>query len=151
MDGKELIKKYLKEARVMHLATSVNNKPWVCNVHFYADDDNNIYWISTEARRHSQEIAQNPNVAATIKVHEDKPDEMYVIGLSVEGTAELLTEEETKKIGPHYVKKLDKVSTLVEDILSGKNPHKFYRLKPTNFVLFDTLNFHDNPRQEFSV
>lgn len=135
----------------MHLATAVNNKPWVCNVHFFADDDFNFYWISTPVRRHSAEIAQNANVSATIKVHEDTPDEPYVIGISVEGTAKLLTDEETKVIGRYYIDKLKKVPTLVDDILSGKNPHKFYRLKPTNIVLFDTKNFLDNPRQEYSL
>jgi len=151
MDGKQLIKQFLKDARVMQLATVKDNKPWVCNVHFYADEENNLYWISTPARRHSEEIKDNANVAAAIKVHEDTPDEMYVIGISIEGTAELLTEEETKVIGRRYVEKLKKAPTLVEDILSGKNPHKFYRLKQTNIVLFDTKNFPDQPRQEYKV
>ncbi|MEK7571604.1 MAG: pyridoxamine 5'-phosphate oxidase family protein [Patescibacteria group bacterium] len=151
MDGKKLIQEYLKNARVMHLATSVNDKPWVCNVHFYADDENNLYWISTPTRRHSEEIAKNPNVAVTIKVHEDTPKEPYVIGLSLEGKAELLSEEETKEIGPKYIAKLGNIPTLAEDILSGKNPHKFYRLRPTNIVLFDTKSFPDNPRQEYKI
>lgn len=103
-DVKKLIKKYLQSKRVMHLATSVNNRPWVCNVHYYTDDDLNFYWISTLARRHSMEIEKNQNVAITIKVHEDTSDEQYVIGLSAEGKAELISEEDVKKTGPYYVK-----------------------------------------------
>jgi uncharacterized protein YhbP (UPF0306 family) len=151
MDLKNLIKQYLTEARVMQLASSIHDHPWVCNVHFYADDDLNLYWMSTEARRHSQEIAQNAHVAMTIKVHEDTPDEKYVIGLSAEGTAEVLTDAEIKEVGPKYSTKLDKDPNLVNDILSGKNPHKFYRFKVTKFVLFDTKNFPKDPRQELAV
>lgn len=151
MDAKALVKQFLKEARVMQLATSVDNKPWVCNVHFYADDELNIYWASAPARRHSEEIAKNPNIAATIKIHEDTPEEAYVIGISIEGTAKLASEEEAKKIAKAYGEKLGKSPTLIEEILSGKNPNKFYKLTQKNVVLFDTHNFPDNPRQEFHV
>ena len=27
-------------------------------------------------------------------------------------------------------------------------PHRFYRIKPTRIVLFDALNYPDDPRQE---
>lgn len=151
MDGKKLIQQYLKDARVMQLATVSTNKPWTCNLHFYADDEFNLYWISTLARRHSKEISENAYVSAAIKIHEDTQDEPYVIGISIEGTARLLTEHETKIIGEQYVAKLKKAPTLIEEILSGKNPHKFYLLKPTNIVLFDTKNFPQEPRQEYQM
>lgn len=151
MDSKKLIAQYLTESRVMQLATSIDDQPWICNVHFFADQNLNLYWMSTPARRHSQEIAQNSKVAMTIKVHEDTPDEKYVIGLSAEGIAELITNEEMQKIAPDYIKKLDKPPTLTEDILSGNNPHKFYRLRVAKFVLFDTKNFPNDPRLEINL
>ncbi|HSX09618.1 MAG TPA: pyridoxamine 5'-phosphate oxidase family protein [Candidatus Saccharimonadales bacterium] len=151
MDLKQRIKDYLSTSRVMQLATSSDNKPWACNVHFYADDELNIYWNSSQTRRHSQDIEQNPNVAITIKIHEDTPEEYYIIGLSAEGKASILTDEEIKKIGPSYIKKLNKEKTLVEDVLSGKNSSKFYLLKPEKFVIFDTKNNTGNPRQEFTL
>ena len=151
VDYKKTLHKYLKKARVMQLATSADNKPWVCNIHFYSDDNFNFYWISTLARRHSQDIEKNPSVAATIKVHEDTPEEPYVIGLSVEGKAELMTEKEAKKIAHHYKEKLDKPQNLIDDIFAGRNPHKFYRLQAEKFVLFDPKNFPDNPRQEYMI
>ncbi len=148
---KKLLHDHLKKARVMQLATSVNNKPWACTLHFYSDEDLNFYWISTPVRRHSQEIEKNPNVAIAIKIHEDTPTEKYVIGIAAEGIAELLSENEIEKIGNKYVDKLIKDPSILNDILSGKNPHKFYRLKATNIVLFDTKHFPDNPRQELQL
>lgn len=151
VDLKKLIKIYLENNRVLQLATSVNNKPWVCNVHYYTDKDLNFYWISTLSRRHSKEIELNMNIAVTIKVHEDTPNEQYIIGLSAEGKAELITEKKSKKIADKYKNKLGKQQSLIDDIFAGRNPHKFYRMKPENFVLFDTKNFPDNPRQEFKI
>ncbi|MGH7203754.1 MAG: pyridoxamine 5'-phosphate oxidase family protein [Candidatus Levyibacteriota bacterium] len=150
-DLKKRIYDILKTTRVMQLATTSDNKPWVCNVHFYADENFNIYWISTPTRRHSLDIEKNPHVAITIKVHEDKPDEQYVIGLSAEGTAERIVDQEVKNVINHYQEKLGKDKKLMSDILTGKNPHRFYRLKPTSFVLFDSKNFPENPRQEYKV
>ena len=151
MDLKKLIKEYLIETRVMQLATAVNNQPWVCNVHFYSDDDLHLYWMSTPARRHSQEIVENKKIAMTIKVHEDLPDEKYVIGLSAEGVAEILNDDELKIIGPKYVEKLEKDANLIDDILSGTNPHTFYRFRVSKYVLFDTINFPSEPRKELDL
>lgn len=135
----------------MQLATSVNNQPWVCNVHFYSDDDFNFYWVSMPTRRHSKEIEQNKQVALAIKIHEDNPEEKYVIGISAEGVAELIDNEEIEKIGDKYIDKLDKDPNLLSNILANKSPFKFYRLKTSNIVLFDVKNFPDNPRQEYKI
>ncbi len=150
-DLKKLIHDHLKSARVMQLATSVNHQPWVCTVHYYSDENMNLYWISTPARRHSQEIAKNQKVAVAIKIHEDTPSEKYIIGISAVGHATRMSKEEAEKIGSQYMSKLDKDPTLLKNILEGKNPHEFYCLKISKIVLFDTKNFSDNPRQEYNV
>ncbi|MES2971687.1 MAG: pyridoxamine 5'-phosphate oxidase family protein [Patescibacteria group bacterium] len=66
-DLKQLLKKYLASTNVMQLATSVDGRPWACTVHFYADDNFNLYWISTEARRHSQEIHLNSRTKRNLR------------------------------------------------------------------------------------
>lgn len=148
MELRELIKDYLKTARVLQLATSVNNQPWVCTVHFYSDDDFNFYWVSSPTRRHSLEIEQNPKVAVTIKIHEDNPSEKYVIGISAEGITELIPDNEIEEIGDQYLSKFGEKHETVKDILEGKNPHKFYRFVPSKIALFDVLNFPNDPKQE---
>jgi len=132
----------------MQLATSQNDQPWACTLHYYSDKDLNIYWVSTLERQHSQDIAKNPNVAAAILVHENTPEERYVIGLSIQGKAELIGEQVPEEIGKGYIQKLGRDSSLLSDIASGKNLHKFYKLTPSKIILFDSKNFSDNPRQE---
>jgi hypothetical protein len=102
-------------------------------------------------RRHSLEIEQNPKAAITVKVHEDTPEEKYVIGISAEGTTTLMEENEVGKIGRQYIAKLDKDPKLLDDILADRGPFKFYKFVPTKLVLFDVKNFHDNPRQEIDL
>ncbi len=147
----ELIREYLKTNNVIQLATCVDNKPWLCNVHFYADDDLNIYWRSTTERRHSKEIAQNPNVAAVIKVHENTPEENYIIGMSVEGTAELIAEATDHAVVDAYAAKHDKDSKAVIAMKDGTDTAKFYRITPKSFVVFSTRDFEGNPRVEWRV
>ncbi|HTB48544.1 MAG TPA: pyridoxamine 5'-phosphate oxidase family protein [Verrucomicrobiae bacterium] len=151
MQIEELIRDYLPQVKIMQLATSVNDQPWACTIHYYSDDSLNLYWISTVARNHSQHIKQNPKVSATILVHENTPEEKYVIGISIAGTAELIGQKVEEQIGASYVQKLGRDPSLISDIASGVNPHKFYRLKPSKIVLFDSKNFSDNPRQEWDL
>jgi len=148
MQPEELIKQYLGQVNIMQLATAVNDQPWACTVHYYADEDFNLYWVSKLEREHSQDIRENPKVAAAIVVHENTPEEPYVIGISVEGTAEMLDDKVGREVVEGYVDKHGKDSSM-SDIASGNNPHKFYRLKPSRIVLFDSKNLPDSPRQEW--
>jgi uncharacterized protein YhbP (UPF0306 family) len=132
----------------MQLATSVSDQPWVCTLHYYSDKDLALYWISKVDRKHSQDIERNKKVAAAILVHENTLEEQYVIGISIVGMAELIGERIDEKAGSGYIQKHAKDPSLLSDIASGKNPHKFYRLKPSRIVLFDSKNFPDSPRQE---
>lgn len=150
MDARELIRQHLSSGRIMQLATTDGTTPWACNIHYYADDDLNIYWISTETREHSKHIALNQNVAGVLMVHEDTPEEPYVIGVSIAGEAKLMPEI-VDEIGRAYTEKTGKSPEFFAQLTSGDNPHRFYRLKPSKFVLFDTKNFPQEPRQEVSL
>lgn len=150
MDLRELIKDYLKEAKLMQLATSVNNQPWICSVWFAADEDLNIYWFSSTTRRHSAEILKNPKVAAAIVLPhtpQDKPR-----GLQLQGVAELLKQKkDILKAQSIYEGRIFTRQTITELMNNKENPHKFYRIKPTKFILFDAVNFPENSRQEYKL
>jgi len=151
MDVKQLIQEYFKNTRMLQIATSSDGQPWNCTVYYVFDDDWNIYWISTPERRHSKEIANNPKVAGVIAFSQEPYPTDGVQGLQFEGLAEILSGEEEKKASKLYIEQLDREKTLLEDIRSGKNPHKFYRIQPTKFVLFDSVHFPDNSRKEISL
>lgn len=150
MNLKPLIQDYLQEARLMQLATAVGNKPWCCSVWFAADPDLNIYWFSGKNRRHSHEVLENHRVAGVIVLPQTPDDAPR--GLQFEGIVEKLSDpgdiETAKK---YYVGRIFP-SEKVEDLMaSAKNPHDFYRIRPTSFVLFDAVNFPENARQEYRL
>lgn len=147
---KQLIKEYLKEAKMMQLATSIDNQPWVCSVWFAADEDLNIYWFSSTTRRHSNEVLQNQKVAAAIVLPHTPKDPPR--GLQLQGIAEVLENQKDidKTISVYEGRIFPKES--INSLMQNKEkPHKFYRIKPTQFVLFDALNFGDNWRQEYNL
>lgn len=147
---KKLIEEYLKKAKLMQLATSVDNQPWVCSVWFAADNDLNIYWFSSTTRRHSNEVVKNQKVAAAIALPQTPEDPPR--GLQFQGTAELLTDQEDiDKAISIYAGRIFSKETIKEFMKNREKPHKFYRIKPTQFVLFDVVNFPDNSRQEYNV
>ncbi|MEX2007458.1 MAG: pyridoxamine 5'-phosphate oxidase family protein [Candidatus Levyibacteriota bacterium] len=149
MDVGKLVRDYLKEARMMQVATSKDNQPWVCTLYYASDDNQNIYWISKPDTRHSKELMANKKVAVAIPV---KFNTLTVVGLQVEGEAEEVSNlDEIKKYVKLYSDKFKRGEGWYQDFLLGKNEHKLYRINPKMFVLFDAVNFPDNPRQEIRV
>ncbi|QQR51792.1 pyridoxamine 5'-phosphate oxidase family protein [bacterium] len=151
-DLKSIITEYLAEAKMMQLATVSAGKPWICNVWFAADSDMNIYWFSATNRRHSLEIAADPHVAAAICLPRGSQDADRG-GLQIEGTGQLLTKpSDIAKATKHYLsRKIFNVSQVKNFMAHLDRPHRFYKLTPDLIVLFDTVHFPENPRQEFRL
>lgn len=150
MELTDLIKTYLQQARLMQVATAKDNQPWACSVYFAYDDKLNLYWISLPSTRHSEEIQNNEKVAGTIVLPHTPGDE--VRGLQFEGVAkELTTGEEFHHALDTYAARMEMKDERKKTIAEGKDGHNLYMIKPTLFVLFDTLNFPVNPRQELKL
>ncbi len=63
---KEVIEDTLRDGLVISLATSSHDNPWSCALLYCWDTDYNLYWLTKDTTRHSQDIAVNPHVAANI-------------------------------------------------------------------------------------
>lgn len=149
MKVQDLIIKYLDSAKQMQVATSVNNVPWAATVYYAVDNLHDLFWISKPDTRHSREIAINSKIAGTITIHQE-PNEP-VRGIQFQGVARQVTDpDEIRHLFLAYGEKYNALSA-VEDIISGKNPHHLYEIKPELFVLYDEVNFPTNPRQEWLV
>ena len=147
---KDLIRQYLREAKLMQLATSIDDQPWVCSVWFASDEDLNIYWFSSITRRHSNEVTKNHKVAGAIALPhtpQDKPR-----GLQFQGIAkELSNEKDIEKAIALFTDRIFPRELILKLIDSRDFPHRFYRISPTQFVLFDAVNFPDNSRREYNL
>lgn len=147
---RKLIDDYLKMATLMQVATANNNQPWACSVYFAHDDKLNLYWISLPIWRHSQELRANKKVAGTIVLPHTLGDK--VRGLQFQGVAkELHQKNEVKYALTFYTKRFHTSPKRVSAIIAGTDGHLCYQIKPSLFVLFDEVNFPDEPRQEYQL
>jgi uncharacterized protein YhbP (UPF0306 family) len=130
-----LIRNYLPNIIHLSLATCAGNKPWVCEVHFVYDDELNLYFISLPTRRHSEEIAKNPNVAGNIVVQHglgEKPQGIYF-----EGQAEMLEADENSAVYKEYIKRFSDREEFCKAELAKEDGHRFYKITVSDFYVFD--------------
>lgn len=147
---RKLIEDYLKEAKLMQLATSVGDQPWICSVWFAADSDLNIYFFSSLTRRHSQEITKNNKVAGAMVLPQTPADPPR--GLQFQGTVEMLeSQEDIDKAISVYADRIFSKEKIEEFMNNEEKPHKFYKVTVSQFVLFDGVNFPDNSRQTLDL
>lgn len=147
MDVEQAIRQYLPNVLHMSLATCADNRPWVCEVHFVYDDDLNLYFHSKLARRHSMEIAQNPNVAGSIV--EQHPLDMKPRGLYFEGTVSVY--EAIHENGPIYNLFRERLG-LSPDILREQlktAESKFYKITVSDWYVFDARE--SSPSQKYHL
>lgn len=134
LDVEKIVKEYIDKSLHMSLATVSGDKPWVCEVHFVYDDNLNLYWRSLASRRHSQEIAVNPNVAGNI-VRQHSLDD-YPHAIYFEGNAELLSDrKEQQKIFPLFQKRLGADESILDEAQKDDG-HKIYKITVENWYAF---------------
>lgn len=134
IDVEKIIREYIDKSIHMSLATVRDNRPWVCEVHFVYDDNLNLYFRSLKTRRHSMEIANNPNVAGNIvKQHslEEYPHAIYF-----EGTADILNNKtEQEKIFSKFHSRLNASKEIIDEAQKDDG-HKFYKITIDNWYAF---------------
>ena len=147
MDIEKTIRGYLPQVIHMSLATCTNDKPWICEVHFVFDDELNFYFRSTPQRRHSEEIAKNPNVAGNIVTQHFLGQK--VRGVYFEGVAEKL-ENVTKDYIAYqlYCQRFDTDEKILTEAEKDTG-HGFYKITVKKFALFD--GYESSPSQKHEL
>jgi len=147
MDVEKIIRDYIPGIVHMSLATSRNNKPWVCEVHYAYDNDLNLYFRSLASRRHSQEIADNPSVAGNI-VKQFALGEAG-IGVYYEGTAKRLPlgDEQTKAF--ETIKERLKAHDNILEEAKKPDGHQFYKISVSSWYVFG--GFDGQPSQKYEL
>ena len=148
LSPRDLITTYLAEAKIIQLATSKADQPWICSLHYGADEDGSMYWISKPTTRHSEDIASNSKVAVTIAVKAARP----LIGIQAEGTAAVIEDPEALSSAMEvYIKAQGTDRAFAEQIIAGTNEHKLYKFSPSRFSLFDEVTYSHQRPQEWVI
>ena len=146
MNIEQAIRDYVPQILHMSLGTCVDNRPWVCEVHFVYDDELNLYFRSLPSRRHSQEIAANPRVAGNIVTQHSA--DLKPRGVYFEGTAEMLTDvDEHHPVYALFCDRLARDSRILEE---AKDPEgtQFYKIIVNDYYLLDA---RDAPFQKYHL
>ncbi|MBL4644369.1 MAG: pyridoxamine 5'-phosphate oxidase family protein [Candidatus Pacebacteria bacterium] len=138
----ELLNEYLKDNRLMQLATVADGYPWLCNLYFVHDDDNNIYWTSAKIRRHSKELKADSRVAATILRDEDKKQALQITGDAFE-----VPLKDVEYVDKLYASKFGDKSRAAEVLANDPDGRAFWVLKPKLIEFWDEVNFPDAHKQ----
>jgi len=151
MDAKVLYTDYLIDIKLMQLATSRDEQPWLCNVWYVLNEDSgHFYFISRETRRHSEEIRDNPRVSCTFHKWFDGGLGEQGQALIVSGKARQLSPKECDKPYDLYAARYPKLLAFQskEATLDESGHHFFYEIVPEEIIWWDEVNFADQPRQK---
>lgn len=132
----QTIREYIDQIVHMSLATSANNQPWVCEVHFAVDNELNIYFRSIKSARHSQEIFSNPHVAGNIVTQHFK--NQRVRGVYFEGRAELLADFDETHPGVLATAKRFGEKSAIQAVKPEDNESHYFKITVKNWYLFDS-------------
>jgi len=147
MNIEDIIRKNIVKTIHLSLATVSENKPWVSEVHFAYDKQLNIYFRSKVSRRHSQEIAANPNVSGNIiKQHELGE---YPLGVYFEGVAEQLRDVDESHLAYQAISKRFSLDSKIIDDANNDDGHKFYKISVSAWYVFGA--FDDQGGQKYEL
>lgn len=143
MNLQDLAKEYLDSIKPMQLATICNGQPWICTVYFVADDNFNLYWMSSRERQHSQEIMSNPNVAITVVKDTERKQALQIVGQAHE-----VSDQELETAHKLYIAKYGPNDYDLDEIKKHL-PHgrAYWVFKPTKMLFWDEVNFPNDPKQ----
>lgn len=146
-DVETIIREYIPQVIHMSLATSVANKPWVCEVHYAYDDELNLYFVSNVSRRHCEELRNNPHVAGNIVTQHFLNQK--VRGVYFEGIAKQLESlDEMRHAYDIYTKRYPDSPQLAQ-VAKGEGNARFYRVSVSDFYVLD--GYVSDPPQKFHL
>ena len=145
--------KFIKNQKLMVIASRDEKDVWVANVYFGVDEKATIYFISPKNTKHSQMILKNPKVAFSIAWFDpnNHKNRKAIQGLGVCRPAKNPTEIATG------VKLLYKKFPDLRDILTVKWimtnvwGSKIWVLKPTYMKYWDDEIYGDDETEEFTL
>lgn len=146
-----LYQDYLKDIKLMQLATCHDNQPWLCNVWYVRDEEEGkFYFISRATRRHSEDIRDNQKVACTFHKCFDEGLGQKGQALIVAGNARRLKGSECFRPFDLYNVRYPKLASFQtkESFLKDLGHHFFYEITPTEIVWWDEVNFPEQPKQK---
>jgi len=137
---------FLKKQSTLTIAT-VDREAWpqAASLFFVSDEALNVYWVSGEKSRHSQNLERVNHVAVTI--HHETWDWRDIHGVQIEGTTRrLIDPDETDRAWALFRDKFPFTAEFTDQIARSA----FYALSPRWVRLIDNSKYFGH-REEFTL
>ncbi len=126
---------YMASHNTISLATAGEEGPHAATV-FYVNRDWEIFYLSSPASRHSENLSKNPKVGATI--NEDYNNWLAIKGIQLHGVVEKVGSiKENLAIARAYIKKFPTVADFLlaphklgKNVMEKVSKVRFYKLTP---------------------
>jgi uncharacterized protein YhbP (UPF0306 family) len=140
-----ILEDYVARGRLVQIATlSRDGNPALCHVWYnFAFDPDRLIFMSRESRDHSQNIRRDERVAGGIVAIELDALGQQVQGVTFKGHARELAPGGSPDEEAAFVERWPAAAAA----LAGDGPSRLYEVAITEWVLFDELNFADDPRR----
>jgi uncharacterized protein YhbP (UPF0306 family) len=125
---------YLEGHTVMTLATVGPEGLWAAAV-FYVNDNFDLIFLSAGHTRHGQNLAANPQAAATIQ--ENYEDWPQIQGIQLAGSIRLLSDEPQKAAISLYMEKYPFIKSAGPMVRAALQKVNWYRLQPQQLYFID--------------
>lgn len=135
---------FARAQHVLTLATTGPDGPWAAALFYAADDDLQLYFISSPETRHARDLEQHSaQVAAAIS--NAATDWSGIRGLQIDGVAARVPPEERPRVERLYLDRFPEVEALLADphspdfrrIAERFASSRFYRITPRRIRLVD--------------
>lgn len=152
-DLKTLILSYLKQQRLMALATSGDKGPAVSMLYFAFDKDFNIYFVCSPKSLTGENIASNGQVACAITDSHQKVTDKKV-GIQLIGKAKQITDESKAKTALKLWNRFNPgIDHRVnfENMKKGEISTRTYVIKPSVFKFFNQELYGEKEAKIFKL
>lgn len=129
MSEMELIREVISENRYLTLSTSDGGEPWAAPLEYMADEDLNLFFLSTRDSRHARHIERNPTVSVAI-FDTDQPEYSPAASTALRGVQIRAT---ARKMGKDEYP--DAVNAAIAALEPPMPPYEVFKITPERFYL----------------
>lgn len=149
-DARTILETYVRETKVMQLATNTPSGPWISQMWFSVSfSPDLLFFTSNPIRNHSQHIAADSRVAVALLSGPPEKLGDPVRGVALRGRAEIVPDDSLESALKNFADRWPGAARWVtlDGIREKSMPNRLYRVIPEEWVLHDEVNFPTSPRQ----
>lgn len=141
------LKAFLQSESVLTLSVNDDQGPWTASVLYVADEDLNLYFLSSSSTRHIASLPEDGRIAASI-YSDYKGDWLGICGVQMEADISQLDKADRVAAAARYFQRFPEVKALIDTPANEQEQRigaafaksHFFRLTPTFLRFINNAN-----------